>query len=71
MKKNALTITVGCIVGAAVLAGAAYGVWRLIKKKQERAVAAPDFSEDFDLNEFDFDDDCDCGCETETDAISF
>ena len=67
MKKNTLAITVGCIAAAAAIAGAAYGVWKLLERKNACCCCdcedEPDFCEDFDLDSEDYDCDCDDLCD--------
>ena len=57
----------GCIAAAAAIAGAAYGVWKLLERKNACCCCdcedEPDFCEDFDLDSEDYDCDCDDFCD--------
>ena len=62
MKKSPLLKLLGIVAAAAALAGAAFGVWKLIQHKRtcrERQEDLPDFSEDFDLDDEDAEEDFD------------
>ena len=54
MKKNPVLTLLGIVAAAAALAGAAFGIWKLLQRKHACSCEEedlPDFSEDFDLDD--------------------